>query len=202
MAGDTNSTAKLPPERDGAPPLLDSCPFCDYALEGHPVDAVCPECGNRVDRRWRVFGGTKLKPVFNRAIGWVVACQVALVCLMMIATGIGLNKPPPWWLLGVWGGVFVLLWFVLFRRTRAFIALAPDGLVVCRRPPVLERHAWAGLGRARYSMMSKSIEIEAPDKPLRIPIYAPFRGDVAAAESCARAINAFPRNPDASAPRP
>lgn len=37
-------------------PLLGECPFCDYLLEGLPVEYICPECGRAFDRRWRVFG--------------------------------------------------------------------------------------------------------------------------------------------------
>lgn len=36
--------------------LLNECPFCDYSLEGLPVQHKCPECGREYDRRWRVFG--------------------------------------------------------------------------------------------------------------------------------------------------
>lgn len=51
--------------------LLNNCPFCDYSLEGLPVEHTCPECGRAFDRRWRVFGHRRRWERLSR--GWRVA---------------------------------------------------------------------------------------------------------------------------------
>lgn len=44
--------------------LLERCPFCDYRLEGLPVEYYCPECGRPVDRRWRVYQFVRERGLF------------------------------------------------------------------------------------------------------------------------------------------
>ena len=82
-----------------SPELLATCPFCGYALEGLPVEHRCPECGNAIDRRWRVFGGVRkvstaakmlmLGLMFHIAIAFtglftVLAMQVGLRALFRV----------------------------------------------------------------------------------------------------------------------
>jgi hypothetical protein len=68
-------------EPDGT--LLGNCPFCDYPLEGLPIEHTCPECGQSFDRRWVVFGGIRNR---RRLWAWLKRLTLGLLTLWMIAT--------------------------------------------------------------------------------------------------------------------
>lgn len=139
-----------------APALLANCPFCDYSLEGLPIEHRCPECGRPVDRRWRIFGGRsrwesmRAKGHAGTAAGVAGAILVAVPFLWLL--WVGLTAPPHRLSLAV------LLFFVglfvnvreLRRRLPIFVCAGPESVVLAdRRKGELARHRFASVSGAK-----------------------------------------------------
>jgi hypothetical protein len=67
--------------------LLAECPHCRYALRGLPIAHYCPECGQPVDRQWKVIGAPQDQPgpAWQRyiiaALKWYLIAHIALTML-------------------------------------------------------------------------------------------------------------------------
>lgn len=176
-------------------PLLDHCPFCDYALEGLPEKHVCPECGQPFDRRWVVFGdksgwramkmGERIKMIF----GWGVL-------LLAFLPGVGVFRWPRDVLL--WRGVVLCVWGVVLyfigrgvlgciRKPRRFVAVGVEGTVLGDR----ERR-----GQQMYPWhLIRSVDVESPGGRLLLDVdgkrllWSLGYGGAAEARRCEEYIN-------------
>lgn len=103
------------------PGLLEQCPFCDYSLRGLPVEHQCPECGEPIDRRCKVFG---------RRGSWKKIVPIAFFVILVgliLDRGMGpltVNDV----ILGAWfvGCVLAFSW----PRECYFVLVGPSGLQV------------------------------------------------------------------------
>lgn len=179
--------------------LLAQCPFCDYSLEGLPVEHTCPECGQPFDRRWQVFGGTSL---WDRS---KFACFLLLlpfaVAHLMFAEML-IRYPRPWILIPIVGLFFVyaMLMIPFVRRPPGFVAVGPMGVTVSRR---------GGHRRADYRWPTLTISLQpgiylrAENKDLNL-VSGYFRVDPFGIMRCKRAIlrgkRASEQHPDDAVP--
>lgn len=171
---------------------LTYCPFCDYRLDGHAGHAHCPECGQAVDRRWRVFGGRRLPRLQVNAVR-------GLVVGLLLLNGLGLplvlsTTTPnrvPWFVYGFVVALVGIVLLLLPGRGRGFLAIGPDGLAYCPswRRRELRLIPWVRLGTARHNWLRKRIEIECDGQPLIVPAGRVFSVDVAEVDRFVREFN-------------
>ncbi|QOJ14670.1 MAG: hypothetical protein HRU75_08465 [Planctomycetia bacterium] len=146
--------------------LLEACPRCAYSLRTLPIEHRCPECGLPVDRRWRCYAGRHAPRSTNVAtwslkgfvLIWLGVAALGLVFHLLVSSGTDRLA-----LLAILPILLVVV-VVLVYRPRRFIAVGPEGLVVCvgrHREPI--RHPWSVLGRAKNDLMRKRVVIERTD---------------------------------------
>lgn len=170
--------------------LLANCPFCNYSLEGLPVEHTCPECGQAFDRRWRVFGHQP----YWRYLGarwriglliWlfgcpIVACLSLLIRLrffeaiaILVISGLGST------VLGLWG---------LFSWPRFFVIVSKDAVIPAQRQDGKRGHyPLSGITEAGVDLWNRLVLRSEGQASVRIP----FRASRAEAERCAAYINAL-----------
>jgi hypothetical protein len=168
------NTAKASSQSDAASRsvLLERCPFCEYRLDGMPVERRCPECGRPVDRRWRVFGRLPLWHCFSR--GWRLGCVVVLIGLAALV-GNGLRGSAlhlaEWLFLAMAILCVASCIYSLLRRPRLFVAVGPGGVGVYhrhdRRWPCWEHYALDGIRRAKADMLGR-IWVVLKDRKIKL----------------------------------
>jgi len=176
--------------------LLAECPVCDYALQGLPVEHLCPECGLAFDRRWWVYGGPGVSREWSRSarafqIVTAIAC-VIVICLFLIK-----QLPMSAILVGVSMVILAavgLAYLFSTYRPRRFIALGPAALVVFHGPKRIEHFPWSTISHPRADMHHKCVVFESAGKTIRVKGYDFFGGVIYDVERCARGITQYTRD--------
>jgi hypothetical protein len=116
--------------------LLAQCPFCDYSLEGLPVEHTCPECGRPFDRRSRVFGA---KNRWQRMGKWEL---IGVAASLVLAIGIWLHSDYRFFrVFGYWRLDWITILvsnlliggWLLFKRPRYIVVAGPEQVDVIDR---------------------------------------------------------------------
>ena len=186
---------------DGGSDQLQQCPRCLYLLHGLATRHRCPECGLEVDRRWRVFGGRLIAASAARPMRVALAVPFAVLsggcilclCLLVGRPAIAFEWRIVWTAVLLMGGTAIFLIYAAYAKSNRFVAVGPDGVVVYRGPQRIDTFGWERVGRARYSLMRNTLDIDVDGRPLRLSAFSFFRGNVFAAEECVRYINTFDR---------
>ena len=162
--------------------FLDQCPFCSYSLATLPAEHRCPECGQDVDRRWRLFGGVSRWHSLSGlrrlgTLGFLILVGCVTAWMTTVVDPCGLLIPV----------VFVIyLVRSVFSRPPVFIAVGPGGVTVWnRKSRTRDHYAWDRVGAGRLGgrtgmklmIDGRSVEVDG------------WRGNVAEAERCAEHIN-------------
>lgn len=108
--------------------LLDRCPFCDYSLQGLPVEHTCPECGQPFDRRWQLFSPSRRVDVWA-ILGLIVLGVIAVSAVVEAINGEWFDITEA--VLNCMVEAFVV--YVVFRFPTRFVAVGPTGLVLGKR---------------------------------------------------------------------
>ncbi len=160
-------------------PLLERCPFCEYALEGLPEQHVCPECGQEYDKTWRVFG---LGRAWRGMNGWELLLCWALLVLNAIF-GIWVGLWDRWMVAAGNCGSVVVLSIVLWRVPRHIVAVGRDEIIIWDRSRrMARRYDWSRVGWARRKWTG-TLLIVADGRRVKCDL-----GSLGAAWRCALAI--------------
>ncbi|MEZ6232744.1 MAG: hypothetical protein R3B68_01010 [Phycisphaerales bacterium] len=126
-----------------------SCPTCEYDLSGLAADAICPECGTRLQPGWLYLSGWKASHDVPtgpraRARAAIFSLWIAAFVAVPLARRMGLlawGVPWPVWVLGFGAMIFAV---VLIRSGRtASAAMRPVQVVLANQTVLLPTH-WAG----------------------------------------------------------
>jgi len=177
--------------------ILESCPRCDYSLQGMPIECHCPECGLMLNRRWQVIAPRRMS---SRArwmwTAWLVICAV-FIYAFAIGPLYALARQNRWGFL-VFGSILslfllfcTLAWIILLSRRPGFLALSPDGLVVFRGREPWELHPWKRIRNVRMNLWRFQLVLELSSEIVRLPGRLFFRGDPGEFQACVDTINAF-----------
>lgn len=184
-------------ERADEADLMPACPTCGYLLRGLSVAHRCPECGLAFDRRWRLYGGRSKS---RGPAAWLASGRIVLLIpfAWLVIAGLLIpfaTMPRHLRLLSllVVGGAAALHLYLALYRPRKFVALGPEGLVVCRGRNHLEIYAWPQVRKARNDMLRKCLTFDYADRVVRVKAFPFFAGDVLEIDRCASAINNYPR---------
>lgn len=162
--------------------LLQTCPYCDYALTGLPTVHVCPECGGSFDRRWTLFGGKSRWSslgMFSRCLSAVVLLGGAVfIPVFMLADGLSCGVL-------VWFPTVYLLWRSLLSRPPCFVVAGPEGIAIGhRRKNTLQRFAWSEIKSVDLGSSGRAI-VETDEGTIRPDAW---RGNVAEASRFAEYV--------------
>lgn len=153
------------------PDPLPNCPWCDYALEGLPVEHRCPECGHAFDRRLKLLGGAPLWRRMNRQGKWVAGISLAgnvVFVIYLLATGFSVFSLLL--LLIPFGSLFWRRHYTHMRASPQFILAGPAGIQVCdRNNDNVECYPWATFteaeardGGVQVTLESSEVFVHAP----------------------------------------
>jgi hypothetical protein len=143
-----------PPTSEELP--LKECPFCDYSLEGLPVQHKCPECGREGDRRWKLFGSRLGWKHWSRTQRTV--CTASFAAISLSGWYDVLARPWVWGSWELWLNLFsaagmpVMLWsyWRFSGKSGRFVAVGPDVVCVVRRKlPDVESYPLRNIKYAR-----------------------------------------------------
>ncbi|MBK8914714.1 MAG: hypothetical protein IPM64_08990 [Phycisphaerales bacterium] len=191
-------TEAVAPGADAEAGLLEACPRCAYSLRTLPIEHRCPECGLQLDRRWRCYAGRHAPRSTNVAtwslrgfvLVWVGIAVVGMAGMSIVSSGN--ERLAALALLPVLAGVVIALTF----RPRRFVAVGPNGIVVCsgRHKPLLLL-PWSALGRARNDLLNKRVVVERTDggKPVRLHQQFYWGLNFLEMDRFVREFNAYPR---------
>jgi hypothetical protein len=173
--------------------LLAECPHCRYALRGLPIAHYCPECGQPVDRQWKVIGAPQDQPgpAWQRyiiaALKWYLIAHIALTMLSFARQS---NLAA----FAIFALCVAILWQIWRVSTaRGFVAVGPRGLHIHRGRSRGQDIPWHELGRAHFDILKQSVMVEHRGGRLRLRASRYFGGSAAQGDYCVRTINAFPR---------
>lgn len=179
--------------------LLNTCPCCDYRLDGLPTCTGCPECGNRLDRRWQVFCSSRARSrrariVLAAMLVWLVLSQLLLILRTWVEKDRDAFRISVV-MLAVIGSMACALIILMAVRRRAFLAIGPEGLVYCpsRTGGRVQSYPWKGMGQARHQWLGQSIVVDRAGGELTFCIGPIFRHDLESADRFIRAFNQYPR---------
>jgi hypothetical protein len=93
------------------------------------------------------------------------------------------------------GCVLVVVAVVLkFGRPSGFVVVGPRGVGVYRGRGGLDEYTWDRVGEAHVRIVRKTLDVVIDGRPVIIPGFLTFRGNVLEAQRCAQYINACRRN--------
>ncbi|MCA9289141.1 MAG: hypothetical protein KDA05_11185 [Phycisphaerales bacterium] len=156
-----------------------SCPTCEYDLSGLAADAICPECGLRLEPGVLHLSGWKAShdvPTGPRARvrAAIVSLWIAAFVAVPLSRRMGLlswGVPWPVWVLGLAALIFTALLLRSGRSAAAstrpvHVQLAPDGVRVPKHWTGPKRVAWSRFERLRFRRVRRGM--------YRLELLAPF----------------------------
>lgn len=162
--------------------LLRECPWCGYALEGLPIEHVCPECGHAFDRRLALLGGMAVWKRMTTRRRWltIAGSVVWLVVLLWPYGQLGLPRLTVLYGVGWVAAEIGSVYISKLRMPPQFALIGPDGVRVCsRKTDSTDHYAWRDVEQAKANggnlilkVNGQSVTINARAAPAEAKAFA------------------------------